>query len=150
MVIRELTSDDENYWKDAQTLLSQLSPTNLNIVNFTEFMIVRRDYGIITWGAFIDTPWPDRRARLIGTVSLATEPKLSHNGRMMGTLTDLVVSSEYGGEGIAKKLVDKCIQWCKDHDYYKLILTCKPALRGYYERSGFREVGIEMRLDLGA
>ena len=84
----------------------------------------------------------------VGIITLIIEQKLIHDGKCVGHIEDLVVNNNYKGKGIATKLLNYCINKCKDKNCYKIILDCKDELKLFYNKNNFLQQGITMRLDL--
>ena len=82
----------------------------------------------------------------IAIITLLMEQKLIHGGNMIAHIEDLVVDKEYSGKGIAKELLNHVINIAKNNNCYKIILDCKRELIPFYEKNGFVESGIQMRL----
>ncbi len=84
---------------------------------------------------------------IIGCCTLLVEPKIIHNGSKVGHIEDLVVSKEHRGKGIGKELLKYCIDIAKKHGCYKVILDCDESNINFYNKCGFRQKGVCMRLD---
>ena len=63
-------------------------------------------------------------------------------------IEDLVVDKEYRKKGISKLLIDKCINYAKNEQCYKIILNCNKNLIKFYEKNNFYNSGFQMRLNL--
>jgi len=87
--------------------------------------------------------------KLVGAISWFLEPKASHGMKDVLHIEDLVVDEDFRGKGLGKALVLEVIKNVGDEWVYKVILNCKEELRSFYEKCGFRQSGIQMRLDLG-
>src|SRR5262245_44627128 len=73
------------------------------------------------------------------------------NSRPYGLLEDVFVDEGRRGAGYATRLVERIVQLAKEEDCYKLIATSRhtrPAVHTLYQRLGFRDHGIEFRMDL--
>ena len=81
----------------------------------------------------------------VGTITLLLENKLIHSGKSVGHIEDLVVKKEYNKQGIAKNLINHCINISKENNCYKVILDCNSDLEKYYNKSNFSKNGICMR-----
>jgi glucosamine-phosphate N-acetyltransferase len=86
--------------------------------------------------------------KVVGTAMMHLQPKLSYHCGMAAHLEDLVVDKEYRGNGAGKLLLEAAITKAKEHDCYKLLLTCYAKTAVYYEKFGFVQHDIGMRLDL--
>ena len=84
--------------------------------------------------------------KAIGMITLLIEQKLIHNGKCVGHIEDLVVDKNNNGQGIAQKLLTLAIQIAKNNNCYKIILDCDKNMVSFYEKTGFKEKGIQMGL----
>lgn len=87
---------------------------------------------------------------LIGTATVLKRDNLTHEGCPAGYIENIVVDKDYRRRGIGYQLVGKCVEIAtKQWNCYKIILTCKPKLTGFYGKSGFKKFGeIAMRKDI--
>jgi len=83
-----------------------------------------------------------------GMITLIIEQKLIHSGKCVGHIEDLVVGPEFLRKGVAKTLIDQCVNLCKENNCYKVILDCKKELIPFYNKSNFEEQGVCMRRSL--
>lgn len=91
-----------------------------------------------------------RNGRVVGTTSLLVDQKFIHGGGRVGNIEDVVVAPDAQHCGIGTALVKHAIQRARAMRCYKVILHCFGHLGGFYQRMGFREYNIGMRLDLSA
>ena len=66
-------------------------------------------------------------------------------------LEGLVVDQNVRGHGIGTALFKKCIEIAKSKNCYKMIFTSgtdRPEAHKFYEKLGFRQWGLEFRMDL--
>jgi GNAT superfamily N-acetyltransferase len=71
--------------------------------------------------------------------------------RPFGFIEDVFVSEELRGKGIGKELVNALILEAKKRNCYKLICTSrhtKPKVHELYQKLGFKNHGIEFRMDV--
>jgi glucosamine-phosphate N-acetyltransferase len=78
-----------------------------------------------------------------GTATLFYETKLVHGCRKVGHIEDVVVSPNYRGQGIAKKLIEYLTQMASQ-TCYKVILNCSEELVPFYEKCNFSKKGLQM------
>jgi len=67
-----------------------------------------------------------------------------------GLLEDVYINEDLRGQGIGTQLLDKVIKEAKASGCYKIVATSRhsrPKVHKLYERIGFRNQGIEFRLD---
>jgi len=71
--------------------------------------------------------------------------------RPFGFLEDLFVEEDLRSQGIGSKLLNRVISEARRYGCYKLVATSRherPAVHEFYQRLGFKDHGIEFRLDL--
>lgn len=69
-----------------------------------------------------------------------------------GLLEDVFIEEAHRGKGYGSKLVEAAIAEAKARGCYKLIGTSRherKEVHAFYERLGFRNYGLEFRLDIG-
>lgn len=67
-----------------------------------------------------------------------------------GLMEDVFVDENLRGQGIGTELVKKVIKTARENKCYKLIATSRhenPRVRVLYERLGFKNHGLEFRID---
>lgn len=68
-----------------------------------------------------------------------------------GFLEDVFVDESTRGRGYGTKLVEEVVKEAKERGCYKLIFTTrhsKPQTQEWYEKMGFKNHGVEFRMDL--
>ena len=85
---------------------------------------------------------------VVGTASILIEQKFIHNGGYVGHIEDVSVHKKYEGKGIGSKLIKKCVDIAKECKCYKVILDCDISKEKFYEKSGFKQSCISMRLNI--
>ena len=78
---------------------------------------------------------------IIGTVAL-----MPTKNKLVFELTKMAVKPEYRNKGIGKKLLRKCIDYCKSNNYSSIILYSNKKLNNaihLYRNFGFKEIKIE-------
>lgn len=68
----------------------------------------------------------------------------------LGFLEDVYVNENLRGQGIGTKLLDKVINEARANGCYKIVATSRhsrPEVHKLYERIGFKDQGVEFRLD---
>ena len=81
----------------------------------------------------------------IGLITLIIEKKLIHGGKCVGHIEDLVVDKNFSGKGIARTLVNHCVNIAESNNCYKIILDCSESLEPFYNKLEFKKQGICMR-----
>lgn len=82
--------------------------------------------------------------KIVGMITIFTEQKLIHNARCVAHIEDLVVDKNYLNKGIAKQLINYCLNSIDTEKYYKIILNCSENLISFYEKFGFDKKNIQM------
>jgi glucosamine-phosphate N-acetyltransferase len=88
--------------------------------------------------------------RVIGTTSLMIDQKYIHCGGRVGHIEDVAVAKGFQRHGIGTDLVKYSVEFARSAGCYKVILHCFAELSPFYQRLGFRDFNIGMRLDLEA
>ena len=68
-----------------------------------------------------------------------------------GLLEDVFVKEDVRGKGVGNKLLEKVISQAREKKCYKIIGTSRMSrdmVHEWYKRLGFREYGLEFRMDL--
>jgi GNAT superfamily N-acetyltransferase len=86
--------------------------------------------------------------RVVGCCSLILEPKFNHVGGLAARIEDVAVAKDYQKRGIGKALIQHSVNEAKKSGAYKVVLNCYAAVGRFYEKLGFYENGIEMRMDM--
>jgi len=89
-----------------------------------------------------------RNNRVVGTTSLLVDQKFIHGGGRVGHIEDVAVAHDAQRLGIGTALVKHAVAQAKELGCYKVILHCFSELSGFYDRLGFRDYNIGMRVDL--
>ena len=84
---------------------------------------------------------------IVGSTTLLIEPKFIHQGGIVGHIEDVVVSKEFQGGKIGKKIIKYVLELAKNHGCYKTILDCSDELKPFYEKLGFKVHSNELRFD---
>jgi len=85
---------------------------------------------------------------IIGSITLLIEPKIIHNGSSVGHIEDVVVSRSCRGNGVGTMLIKHVVNKAKEKGCYKVILDCDEKNIKFYEKEGFKQKGVCMRLDI--
>jgi glucosamine-phosphate N-acetyltransferase len=85
--------------------------------------------------------------KIVGSTTLLIEPKFIHRGGIVGHIEDVVVSEEFQGLEIGKKIIKYVLELAKNHGCYKTILDCSDEIKPFYEKLGFKVHSNELRFD---
>ena len=77
----------------------------------------------------------------VALITLIIEQKLIHSGGLVGHIEDLAVDPKYQNRGIAKHLIQYCINCAREKGCYKVILDCKKELVDFYKHNNFKQEG---------
>ena len=132
--------------KGIATLLEQLTPTDGELEQKALYKAAYRIFMNEDYTVWIARDYNTKR--IIGTAMLRIEYKLSHKGVPSAHIEDVVVDYEYRKQGIATELIKQIIETAKKTGCYKVTLNCFEAKKPFYEKLGFRNHDIGMRIDL--
>ena len=85
--------------------------------------------------------------KIVGSTTLLIEPKLIHQGGIVGHVEDVVVSKEFQSKKIGKKIIKYVLELAKNHGCYKTILNCSDDVKAFYEEIGFKYNSNELRFN---
>ena len=139
-MIRDITKKDYIY---IFNLLNQL--TSAPIIVEEEYNKIINNLSLHNKYIFLYT---DDNDIPIGTISLLIESKLIHGGKCVGHIEDLEVDSKNTGKGIAKELIQYCINKAKNLNCYKIILDCTENLENFYIKNNFSKQGLCLRYNI--
>lgn len=83
---------------------------------------------------------------IIGTATLHLQKKLIRNGGVAGLIEDVAVRKDFRGNNIGTLLIQELLKKSEKLNCYKVILSCFPERVSFYERNGFFQESILMRL----
>lgn len=84
--------------------------------------------------------------KIVGMATIVIEQKFIHKGGRVGHIEDVVVDKEYRNLNIGRSLIEKCIETAKMNDCYKAILDCDEKNVLFYNKCGFKNFGISMKI----
>ena len=85
--------------------------------------------------------------KIVGSTTLLIEIKFIHQGGIVGHIEDVVVSKEFQGLEIGKKIIKYVLKLAKNLGCYKTILDCSDEVKPFYEKLGFKVHSNELRFD---
>jgi N-acetylglutamate synthase-like GNAT family acetyltransferase len=142
LLIRKATERDI---EEVCRLVGQMSPMGFRhdytnaVDKFRSHIAANPDYYL--WVAELD-------GKVVGTAMMHLQHKLSYHCGTAAHLEDVVVDHACRRRGIGEGLVREAIATARQQRCYKIMLTCYPKTAAYYERFGFRQHDIGMRLDV--
>ena len=141
--IRPLISSD--YINNYLSILEQdfsISPTTISHSEFTNFINYLHDYHQV----FVIEHNTYNNTNIVGSVTIFIETKIIHNFGKVAHVEDVIVDNTCRGRGLGKMLVNKCIDYAKIQNCYKIILNCSVENIPFYETCGFVKKENEMAL----
>jgi glucosamine-phosphate N-acetyltransferase len=139
--IRKIELND--YYKGYFDLLSQLTFSNK-----VEFEIWENQLNQVNNNPYHNIFVIEHKNKIIGSITLLIELKIIRGVSKVSHIEDVIISNEYRGKGLAKKLIEYCINLSKLNKCYKIILNCDEKLFKFYSKFGFEKKNIEMSLYL--
>ena len=94
----------------------------------------------------------ESEGEIVGTFALLIMDNLAHQGTPSGVVEDVVVSTNYQGQGIGKLLMKFAMEKCKEAGCYKLVLSSnikRKEAHAFYESLDFEKHGFSFRVDFG-
>jgi glucosamine-phosphate N-acetyltransferase len=85
---------------------------------------------------------------IVGCATLHLQKKLIRNGCIAGFIEEVVVKEKYRGQRVGEKLINYLTEEAKKIGCYKVSLSCFPERVLFYERCGFKNESITMRISL--
>lgn len=123
-------------------LLSKLS--NVEPLSDTNFM--NKIYEISQMGDIIIcyVTNTDKDFLIIGAGTITFQAKITHGGKYVGRIEDIVIDSMYQNIGISNNIMNHLLDYAKNKGCYKTILNCNSNVEKVYENFGFKKNGIQM------
>ena len=128
-----------------------------------EYRVDDRELSASIFIPFVNRIWPGRYDAAKTQIALSKTRNISayddvlvgclrilSDGYYFGTITELLVLPEYRRQGVAADLMNHLIQTAKARGKKGMILTCKDRLIHYYEKFGYRSLGISGSVHGGA
>lgn len=84
--------------------------------------------------------------KIIGVVTIVLERKMIHNGGIVAHIEDLVIDKNHRNKKIGSQLISQAIQYAKENNCYKTILSTNDDNIIFYEKSGFTCKNKEMSI----
>lgn len=84
----------------------------------------------------------------VGMGTLVLMRKISHEGKFMGLIEDVVVDSQYRNQGIGREIINELTRIAKEKGAYKVVLRCDDENEPFYEKLGFNKHKSLMRKEI--
>ena len=78
---------------------------------------------------------------IVGTITVLLETKFIYEGRKLAHIEDLVVHEDHRKKGYGGKLVDYCVDFCKEQGCKKIALCSRKTAEEFYNKKGFDIIG---------
>lgn len=127
-------------------LLNQLRPSPVDSCPVEHFRKLFEE--MLAKGTTIFVAVEEKSRRIVGSVSVLLEQKLIRGGAKAAHIEDVVVDRSHRRQGLAKRLLERSIDFAKKNHCYKITLHCDISIKHVYESVGFETSGIEMKMYL--
>ena len=80
---------------------------------------------------------------VIGSCYLCIIPNLTHNGKSIGYIENLIVDENYRRKRIGQKIMEMAIDYAKNNNCYKIVLQSgieRTIAHKFYEKMGFNSL----------
>ncbi|KAG7580089.1 hypothetical protein FFLO_00060 [Filobasidium floriforme] len=84
--------------------------------------------------------------KILASASLMVELKFLRDAGKVGHIEDVVVDPECKGQSLGKIMIQGLSELGMQRGCYKVILDCDAKNAGFYEKCGYRNVGVEMAI----
>jgi len=126
-------------------LIQQLSnTTNYNIDKFNKNLEQIHKSGII-YIACNNLPNDDDFI-IVGSGTCYLEPKIIHDYMNVGHIEDIVVDTNFRGQGIAQNILNNLKKYAQNNNCYKIILDCNEDLVKMYSKYEYNVKGVQMAI----
>jgi glucosamine-phosphate N-acetyltransferase len=85
---------------------------------------------------------------VVATGMILLEEKLIHECGIVGHIEDIAVRHDQQGKQLGKILIQHLTEIGEKGGCYKVILDCDVKNKGFYEKCGYKEAGLEMQVRL--
>jgi glucosamine-phosphate N-acetyltransferase len=89
-----------------------------------------------------------KTGEVVGTTTLLVEQKFIHKGGLVAHIEDVAVKESFKNQGIGRDLIQTSVDTAKESGCYKIILDCNEQVARFYEKLGFKRMGIQLRMNL--
>lgn len=139
--IRKIRKDDldEKYFELLSTLTDAPYPTQAEKEKTFRFIKTHRD----TYSIFVMV-LPDNT--VIGTGTLLVEKKFIRSLGSVGHIEDIVISKNYQGHGLGRKIIEHLTETAWKKNCYKVVLACSEENQKFYEKCGYKKKEVVMAL----
>tara|TARA_B100000424_G_scaffold57824_2_gene41889 strand:+ start:15368 stop:15835 length:468 start_codon:yes stop_codon:yes gene_type:complete len=139
-VIRKLEIGD--YMNSYLSLLKQHFTIDITSISFTDFKDFIHNLNInhqVFIAEHIPTSHLSTEHYLVGSITILIEKKLIHSMGKVAHIEDVIVHENYRKKGLGKMLINKCIEYAKEKNCYKIVLYCEEENIDFYQKCGFKK-----------
>jgi GNAT superfamily N-acetyltransferase len=89
--------------------------------------------------------------QVVGTFALLIMDNLAHIGTPSGIIEDVVVDTDFQGQGIGKLMMNFALEKCRHFGCYKMVLSSnlkRVEAHQFYENLGFEKHGFSYKINL--
>jgi predicted GNAT family N-acyltransferase len=132
-----------NEWGDYIYLRNQMTEyyRNISLEEFTnKFNQINKD------NSFIFLYYRHEGDKPIGCIQITVETKLYDS---IARLDDVLIDNKYTNNGYGKKMMIEAIEFIKytyQNTVYKITVSSRAGVEGFYEKLGLKETGTEMSM----
>jgi glucosamine-phosphate N-acetyltransferase len=147
----EVSNDRESVKNQYISLLSQLTTAeDMSVEKFEESIGKICEMGdivvCVSEAKILGSNCEAINQKIVGSGTIIYEPKITHGGKSVGHIEDIIVDEPHRGYQIATEIIKKLTESAKINNCYKVILDCSPEIERYYERRGFTKKGAYMAI----
>jgi glucosamine-phosphate N-acetyltransferase len=141
IVVRKLEVED--FERGYLKILSQLSNIDINTITKEQILNFMNNLSSnINIFVLVDSI----NNKIIGSGTLLIEQKIIHNFGKVGHIEDIVVDSNYRGEGYGKQIIEYLVDYARQNQCYKVILVSNDHNSTFYNKLGFSKKDNSMAL----
>jgi glucosamine-phosphate N-acetyltransferase len=133
--IRPLQSTD---YVEFLALINEFRPTHFSQDRFLEILDTMKKQSTEIWVIELNN------LHLIASGTILYETKFIHDGALYAHIEDVVVQEAHRGHGYGGILLQFLLEETQHRNCYKVLLDCSPENKGFYEKYGLQEGGLQM------
>lgn len=84
---------------------------------------------------------------VVATGTLLVEHKVIHECGRVGHIEDIAVSEQEQGRKLGQHMIGELTRIAQQQGCYKVLLDCAPKNVAFYEKCGYKDAGVSMRID---
>lgn len=135
----EFVQLSERHLGQVISMLQRISPFSPKLETVNKHLV---DY--LSQAHVSSTVLQDSDGRAVGFGAVVYEQKL--RGGILGHIEDIVISEDRSGIGLGRALISHLVEEAFKAGCYKVVLSCSPEVSQFYEKCGFYQAGLSMRI----